>query len=218
MTTAILIPSLNRPQRLLFAIDNIHSNTTEPHVILFCVSDDESKRILGKEGEGFIDDSGVEDHRYVTRMNKLVRHTVARKCDSLFFGSDDVIHHDGWLGEALKELERFSCVVVNDEHNPNGTQALIRTEYLDRAVFDSPGDAFHGGYLHNFADTEQHFTAYKRNEYGRAMDSHVEHLHPIWESANAVPWDDTYVNAYDGWDHDQALWQARAQQIDQLLI
>ena len=218
MKTAILVPSLNRPQRLRFAIDNIHANTPEDHRILFCVSDEESKRILEEQGEWFLDDSDDEDRRYVTRMNKLVHEPLALECDALFFGSDDVIHHDGWLGEALKELEGFSCVVVNDGHNPNGTQALIRTEYLAHAVFDAPGDAFHGGYQHNFADTEQHFTAYKRNQYARAMGSHVEHLHPIWQSANAIPWDETYTNASVGWDHDQALFRERAQRIDQLLV
>lgn len=212
--TAILVPSLNRPQRLRFVIDNIHANTPEPHRILFCVSDEESADILQAEKEWFIWDAEDEDRRYVTRMNKLVRLPLAEECEALFFGSDDVIHHDGWLTKALRQLEHHALVVVNDGHNPNGTQALIRTEYLSLAVFDSPGDAFHHGYQHNFADTEQHFTAFKRGEYGRAMESHVEHLHPVFQSANAAPWDDTYVNATKGWDHDQALFHERAQIID----
>jgi hypothetical protein len=215
VTCAVLIPSLDRPHRLEETISHLHRNTAEAHRLLFCVSDEESKRALDWLGEWYLDDSDDDDHRYVTRMNKLVRHIG--DAETVFFGSDDVIHHPGWLTEALKVLERFSCVVVNDGHNPNGTQALVRADYLDRAVFDAPGDAFHHGYLHNFADNEQHFTAYKRNEYARAMESHVEHLHPLFQSHNAIPWDSTYTNAQRGWDHDAALFHERAQVIDQAL-
>ena len=45
-------------------------------------------------------------------------------------------------------------VVVKDCLNSSGTQALIRREYLDRAVVDEPGNAFWSGYQHNYADTE----------------------------------------------------------------
>lgn len=213
MTTAILIPSLNRPQRLRQTISYLHANTAEPHRLLFCVSDIESKVILSELGEWYLDDSDDPDRRYVTRMNKLVRHID--DADAVFFGSDDVIHHPGWLTEAWKVLEDFSCVVVNDGHNPNGTQALMRAGFLPFAVFDSPGDAFHNGYIHNFADNEQHFTAFKQGEYARAMESHVEHLHPLFQSDNAIPWDATYSNAQKGWDHDQMLFNERVQLIDQ---
>lgn len=212
MTCAILIPSLDRPQRLAAMIENIHANTPLPHRILFCVSDDYSKDILTERREWFLDDSDTNDRRYVTRMNKLVRHI--EDADTIFFGSDDVIHQPGWLEEGLKVLDDYAVVVVNDLHNPSGTQALMRAEYLPKAVFDSPGDAFFYGYHHNFADNEQHFTAYKRNEYGRAMESHVEHLHPLFQSANALPWDKTYSNAQAGWDHDEALFRSRAAMID----
>lgn len=209
---AILIPSLNRPQRLRMTTEVIHANTAEPHRILFCVSDNESKSILDELGEWYLDDSDDTDRRYVTRMNKLVRHLTDE--ETMFFGSDDVIHHPGWLTEALKEIDAHAVVVVNDCHNSNGTQAVVRRDYLDKAVFDSPGDAFHGGYQHNFADNEQHFTAGKQGEYARAMESYVEHLHPLFRSHNAIPWDETYRGAMNGWDHDERLFRERAALIE----
>lgn len=216
MTCAILVPSLNRPQYLARVVENIHAATPEPHRIFFCVSDDESKRILTDLKEWFLDDSDTDDRRYVTRMNKLVRGLIG--CDSIFFGSDDVRFTPGWLSAALAVMESGpEVVVVNDQRNPNGTQALITYEYLDRAVFDAPGDAFHGGYLHNFADTEMFFTAYKRGVYARAMDSIVEHLHPLFQGKEALPWDTTYTNAMQGWAHDEALFKERAAAIDQAL-
>ncbi len=212
---AILIPSLNRPQRLLPTIEAIHANTSESHKIMFCVSDKESMDILDRAGEWFISDEDDPDRRYVTRMNKLVRHLDS--AETIFFGSDDVIHQPGWLTAALTVMKETGAqlVVVNDLHNPSGTQALMDRRYLPHAVFDAAGDAFHSGYYHNFADNEQHFTAYKHGLYARAMDSIVEHLHPLFRSQNAIPWDETYkVGAMHGWDHDEALFKERAALID----
>ena len=216
MSAAILIPSLNRPQRLKETIRRIHAGTPEEHRILFCVSDDESKEILTKAEEWFLDDSDVEDRRYVTRMNKLIGYLENE--DTIFFGSDDVIHHPGWLTAALKVLNQGPrVVVVNDLRNANGTQALIATEYLERSVFDAPGKAFHDGYLHNFADSEQFFTASLRGVYARALQSYVEHLHPVFGHQRSIPWDHTYQSAVDGWDHDTALFQVRSELINKAL-
>ena len=209
---AILVPSLNRPQNLRATIANIHENTPEAHFILFCVSDQESKDILDELEEWYVDDSDCEDRRYVTRMNKLVKWLDDAK--TLFFGSDDVIHHQGWLTAALRVMDEGpSVVVVNDLHNANGTQAVIRREYLQRAVFDAPGLAFHPGYGHNFADNEMFATAQVRGEYARAPLSVVEHLHPLFGSANAANWDETYRGAQRTWDRDEELWRTRSQMI-----
>lgn len=214
--TAILIPSLNRPQRLEELVQNIHSATSDEHALLFCVSDDQSKEILTSLGEWFLDDSEGTDRRYVTRMNKLIEHIA--DAEFVFFGSDDVIHHPGWLRDAKKALQGpLQLVVVNDLRNQNGTQALIRTEYLEHAVFDAPGLAFHPGYLHNFADTEQFYTAGKRGVYGRALNSYVEHLHPLFQGQRTIGWDATYVNAMQGWDQDSARYNDRIRQIDAAL-
>lgn len=210
LPVAILVPSLNRPQRLLETIRHIRTTTPKPFGILFCVSDPESIAILQAMGEQFIDDSDREDKRYVTRMNKLVRHVGEAR--TVFFGSDDVIHRPGWFEEAAAVLDQgYAVAVVNDLKNQLGTQALVRTDYLSYAVFDDPGVVFHPGYLHNYADNEMFLTATMRGTCGRAMESIVEHLHPLM--GGSVPWDSTYQVATDGWDHDLALFEERAQMI-----
>lgn len=212
-SSAILVPSLNRPHRLEFMITSIHAATPEEHRILWMVSDDESKELLTKAGEWFLDDADTDDRRYVTRMNKLIREIG--DASFVFFGSDDVIHHKGWLSAAIKVLNQGSEVaVVNDLRNPNGTQALIRAEYLQRAVFDAPGEAFHHGYKHNFADTEQFLTAHRQGVLARALGSYVEHLHPIFTSARHIGWDSTYEIATDGWEHDRQLFAFRSALMD----
>lgn len=215
LPTAILIPSLNRPQNLRRVVENIREATPEAHFILFCVSDANSRDILDELGEWYLDDSDCEDRRYVTRMNKLIDHID--DAETIFFGSDDVIHHKGWLSAALKVMDTGpSMVVCNDLHNLAGTQAVIRRDYLDRAVFDAPGKAFHPGYSHNFADNEMFYTANVRGEMAHARDAVVEHLHPLFGSINAMPWDQTYRDAQAGWDQDVSLWKQRREQIEML--
>ena len=211
----ILVPSLNRALRLRQVVENIHEATPEPHRLLFCVGDEQSKRILDDLDEDYIDDALADDKRYVTRMNEMVRMVTT---PTMFFGSDDVHHHPGWLSAALRIMDQGpSVVVVNDLRNPNGTQAVMRTSYLPLAVYDAPGDAFHHGYLHNFADTEQFFTAHKRGAYARAMGSFVEHLHPVFGSPNSLGWDSTYTDAQSGWDEDARRFNERVAAIEAAL-
>ena len=67
MSVAVLVPSLDRPQRLLGLIENIHA-TTDNARILFCVSDQASLDIMADVHDAhYVDDSGADDHRYVTR-------------------------------------------------------------------------------------------------------------------------------------------------------
>jgi glycosyltransferase involved in cell wall biosynthesis len=212
LPVAILVPSLNRPQRLLETVRHIRTTTPKPFGILFCVSDDESRSILQAMGESFIDDGDCEDKRYVTRMNKMVKHLGEAR--SVFFGSDDVIHRPGWFEAAASVLsDGYAVAVVNDLKNGQGTQALVRTDYLSYAVFDDPDSVFHPGYLHNFADNEMFYTATVRGVCGRALDSIVEHLHPVM--GGPLPWDSTYQIATDGWNHDVSLFEERVKLINE---
>ncbi len=216
LPTAILIPSLNRPQNVRRTIENLAANTPEAHYTLWCVSDPESKKILDEAGEWYLDDSDRDDRRYVTRMNRLLSYIEDAR--TIFFDSDDVIHHPRWLTYALAVMDETgkSCVVVNDQRNMAGTQAVIRREYLERAVFDKPGLAFHPGYIHNYADNEMFYTAQVQDEFARAPLAVVEHLHPAFKAANALPWDKTYLDAYRGIEHDLAIWRERHDLIEQI--
>jgi hypothetical protein len=107
------------------------------------------------------------------------------------------------------ETQERAVIVVNDLRNPNGTQAVIRLDYQPFLVFDDEDAAFHPGYHHNFADTEMFITAAKYEQLGRAMESRVEHLHPIYQNDASRPWDDTYRNAFTHWEQDGKLFNDR---------
>jgi len=212
--TAILIPSLGRSQHVRRTYANIEANTPEPHIQMWCAGEPEYFTEFDQieDPVSWLNDTDSDDKRYVTRMNKLAKAAVAMKCEYVFFGSDDVIHHPHWLSKALEimeEAENCSVVVVNDLRNPNGTQAVVRTEYLPLAVFDDPEAAFHDGYQHNFADTEMFQTAAQRGVIYRANESHVEHLHPLHRGSNQREWDDTYAHAQSQWHVDSELYHER---------
>ena len=224
MRTAILIPSLGRAQYVKRVFGNIEQNTPEDHDQFWCVSGDEYGEQLEdlsvEHGLGLytLRDDDDPDKRYVTRMNKLA--ASVKDYDFVFFGSDDVIHHPHWLKRALEvmeEVEEAKVVVVNDLRNPNGTQALVATDYLPLAVFDDPDAAFHKAYHHNFADIEMFRTAKRRGVIYRAMDSHVEHLHPLFGGPSRRPWDETYEGARITYDQDEALYDARMKLMEEAL-
>lgn len=212
-STAILIPSLNRASYLSDVAHNIHDVTTEDHRIYWCVGEDDSVGVLNDISEDMLFDGKDPDKRYVTRMNKLIHHVEE---DEIFFGSDDVVHHHDWLTAARSVMDQgYDVVVVNDLSNPNGTQALMRTDYLSSACFDDPDAAFHYGYAHNFADTEQFNTARLQGKLARAMDSVVAHLHPHGHTAyfdnpheKRAP-DSTYINSQATWAQDGELFGQR---------
>lgn len=212
-STAILIPSLERGQYLADVVQNIIDRTPEDHRLYFAIGDDRSRDVLDHLEQSYLWDGELADKRYVTRMNKLLSYVEE---DEIFFGSDDVVFHQEWLTRARAVMDQgYPVVVVNDLSNPNGTQALMRTDYVPHACFDDPQAAFHSGYLHNFADTEQFTTARLRGALGRAMDSVVAHLHPgghtsFYENPHQKrPFDSTYTDAQSHWDHDAALFQKR---------
>ena len=231
MRTAILIPSLGRADRVERVHGNIEQNTPEEHTQFWMVTEEEGYAeklfLLMPTNLTYHLDDDDPDKRYVTRMNKLA--SLVRDLsdlgpdyayDYVFFGSDDVVHHPRWLKNAIDVMESTegcSVVVVNDWHNANGTQALVRTSYLPLAVYDDPSVAFHPGYRHNFADTEMFLTAELRGAKAYASGAVVEHLHPVFQSANAIAWDDTYLNAGKGWHEDARLFEARSAAIREAL-
>ena len=212
-STAILVPSLNRGQYLRDLVENIRDTTHEDHRIYFAIGDELSREVLDGLEQEYLWDGEVSDKRYVTRMNKLVAQVEE---DEVFFGSDDVVFNDEWLARARAVMDKgYPVVVVNDLSNPNGTQALMRADYLPLACFDNPYAAFHHGYMHNFADNEQFNTARIQGKLARAMDSIVAHLHPHGHTTffeNPYPKrppDATYTDAQGYWEHDAALFDKR---------
>lgn len=174
MKTAILIPTLNRPQYIKALIKNIREVTPEPHEIYFMTSNKETKIIARENGAICFNDVGETD--LITRTNALYRLTDE---PLIYTGSDDMWCHEGWLSRLIEKIkEGYEVVVPQDLLNPNGTQALITRKYIEEqsCCVDVPNVVYYPGYKHDFAETEQFEVAKKRGVFSRS-DAVVEHLH-----------------------------------------
>jgi len=218
MSTAILTPSLGRPQYFRSVVENIERATPEPHTQIWCIGEPGYHLDYPPHSLMVLDDTTDPDKRYVARMNKLA--LAARMVvgvEFIFFGQDDVIYHDGWLSAAMGWMvEGVDVVLVNDDRKEKGTQALMRSSYAGLAVFDDPTAVFHPGYVHNFADDEQHETARQRGVLAMAPDSHVEHLNPLLRAGDRQ-YDDTYRLAQGKWSHDAQLFGQRMARMKDVL-
>lgn len=203
--TAILIPSLWRPEGLSRVLHNLEKTTPETHQVYACVdrNDGESMQVCLDFGVNFITDDG--DY-FVPRLQKLYEWSTE---PWFFTGSDDIIFSNGWLTGCFAAAQDHHRVICpNDGHNPNGTNFLVSREYITEhsGTIDGTNEVYHPGYFHNFSDDELVGTARKRGVYTRAMGVLVESTHPGFGNA---PDDDTYRKPRAMWGHDEALYHSR---------
>jgi hypothetical protein len=203
LSTAILIPVLDRPHRVEPLVANIADATPEPHTILFAASDQPTIDELDRLGINYLRDDGDS---WPNRINRLFHATTD---PYVFLGADDVSFHSGWLSEALKAMAEVDGVVaVSDLFNPYGTLALVSRRYIteESGCVDTPGVVVHGGYRHNYSDTELFSVARARGRHAYCAESIVEHFHP---SAGKAPMDGTYQIGFDHEMADRVLYASR---------
>ena len=153
--------------------------------------------------------------RYAEGINELARMAVEDGHEWLGVMADDLHLHEGWYEAAMKVAEETGalCVGTNDLHNPrvvagqHATHFLVHKDFLKRGSFDGPGTIMTEAMRHNAVDDELRTTALHYGTYAMAMDSKVEHLHPVWGLGE---WDEPYERgAGSGIDDDLALYHER---------
>jgi len=203
LSTAILIPVLDRPHRIKPLLANIADATTEPHRVVFAASDQPTVDELERHGAAFLRDDG---DTWPNRINRLFHATEA---PYVFLGADDVLFQRGWLAAALSTMRRVEgVVVVNDLHNANGTNALVSRRYIEEqsGCVDVPGVVIYPGYDHNYSDSECWEVARSRGKLMRADGAIVEHQHP---AAGKGEMDATYRKGHATMEADRALYRSR---------
>ena len=153
--------------------------------------------------------------RYAEGINELARMAVEDGCEWLGVMADDLKLHEGWWEEAMKVHAETGALVIGlqDCHNPrviagqHATHFLVHRTFLQVGSFDGPGTIMSTSYHHSFVDDELRTTALHYGIYAMAMESRVEHLHPVWGFGE---WDETYERgAGTDMDKDEALFHER---------
>lgn len=215
---AILIPTLGRAGVLEGLLDNLAETTpryTYNPVFVLDQDDRESmdavKKLHRRPGQtlSWI----VSDGTYPQKTNAGLRATVE---PFVLPTADDVRFHDGWLEAVEAAFEDETVKVVGtDDLSPatadrtHATMPVLRRSYCDDpgAAWGETGTVFHGGYRHNFCESETWQLASHRGVTAWAERAVIEHLHPAWGKRGEDATDEK--GNKQGWEEDEALFRSR---------
>jgi glycosyltransferase involved in cell wall biosynthesis len=217
---AILIPTLNRAERLKAVADNIHKNTKVSHTIYFIIEpeDDASLKVIQEINEWAVYN---KETQYVGAINTGYRFT---KEPYIFCGSDDLDFHEGWDSECLKVMENPKIGITGPidswEISKSGVHCshlFIRRSYLKKysGVEDEENVVYSSNYIHLMCDIETEQTAMKRGAFEQCKTAFVEHNH--WFIGKAQK-DATYALCDNCRDHDVAVYDKRRKNFEQYVF
>lgn len=180
--TAVLVPVLGRPQNAAPFMESLKASTAQATVYAIANSADQ-KTITAWAKAGALILEGNDLNTFAEKVNHGYRATTE---PWLLLVGDDVRFHAGWLEAAQKV--GTEVVGTNDLANPRVLKGehtchpLIRRSYIDEqgASWDGPGVVAHEGYGHWYVDDEIVTVAKQREVFKVALDSVVEHLHPLF--------------------------------------
>lgn len=190
--TAVLVPVLGRPQNAAPFMASLRASTGLARAYAICQSGDEDTAAAWLDAGAEVLDSG-EQQSFAAKVNLGYAKTSE---PWVFLVGDDVRFHPGWLDEAQAiGANGYDVVGTNDLGNPrvmsgdHATHLLIRRTYIDEhgASWDGPGVVCHEGYRHWFVDDEIVLAAKQRGAWAMAINSKVEHLHPLWGKGEMDP-------------------------------
>jgi hypothetical protein len=212
--TAVIVPVMKRPQNAAPFMASLRASTGLATVYAVAdVGDEETAEAWRMAGATV---KYAEIGRPGTFAEK-VNAAYGMQTDEpwLFLTGDDVRFHAGWLDHAQAVAgDQLHVIGTNDLSNPrvtsgeHATHLLIRRSYVDEqgASWDGPKVVCHEGYRHWYVDNEMVTAAKLRNVWGMALGSVVEHLHPLFGTAEN---DDVYELGQSHQKQDYALWRQR---------
>jgi glycosyltransferase involved in cell wall biosynthesis len=205
---ALLIPTLDRPERLPAICANVAATTVDvtPYFII-------EQR-----------DTATADKAHTTGANVIINKRTPNYAGAintglfettepwLYVSADDFVYHEGWVDAARPYMNDYGMIGTNDLHNTEvmagvmATSFFISREYAVTACIDQPGLMLHEGYDHHYVDTEVTGTARHRGVFKYCAESHVEHHHYLWGLAEK---DKTYVKGLQNHNADFILFNNR---------
>jgi glycosyltransferase involved in cell wall biosynthesis len=192
---AVLVPVLLRTHRIQPFLSSLRANTPPVFRVVFIPDPDDEPMIAAVEKAGASDvDVLPVKANYARKINAGVEATDE---PLLFFGADDLKFHPEWLERAKERMtEDIGVVSTNDLCNPrtmrgeNATHPLVARWYAESPTIDGSPGPLYGRYPHEYVDREFSEVARSRGAFAYAVDSVVEHLHPL---VGKAPEDDIYA-------------------------
>ena len=187
----VIVPMLGRAGQVDRLVGSLADSTDRARVLFVC-TDIDTEVLAAVAHHDHLVVPPAERGDYAHKINLGV---AASDEPLIFTGAIDLHFHDGWLEAAEWMLEGLTQVVgTNDLANPrtaqgHSTHTLTTRDYADLGLIDGRPGLLCEDYIHEFVDDEMVGTARKRGVYAHAVDSIVEHLHPM---AGKAEWDDTY--------------------------
>jgi hypothetical protein len=215
LPTAVIVPVMNRPASAAPFMRYMRASTGLANVYAICDPPDTSTQDAWRDAGAnvIISDRG---YTFAQKVNCGYEHTSE---PVLFFTGDDIHPYPGWLDHAQHVMVRdgVGLVATNDLGNArvtsgeHATHPLISRQYIDErgASWDGPKTVAHEGYGHWYVDEEWSWVAKLRGEFGAALGSVVEHLHPIWGKGDD---DATYRRGQASVNADRLLWERRVRE------
>jgi hypothetical protein len=213
--TTVIVPVLGRPQNARPFMETLRASTGMAHVVAVTSEDEDAD--AWTEAGALV--RMTDEPSFACKVNAALDRTDT---PWIFITGDDVRFHPGWLDHAqhVGNLQKVGVVGTNDLGNPrvmageHATHLLIRRSYIDEvgASWDGPGLVCHEGYRHWYVDDEIVTAAKLRGEWGMALGSFVEHLHPIWDKGET---DATYELGQSFAKDDAKLFKNRVRQFAQ---
>lgn len=196
----VIVPVLGRPHHIEPLLESLYSTVPDAEVVFMTSPTDyEPKKEIKRLGERLIDVRYERTGDYARKINVGYKHT---KEPLMFLAATDLKFHPDWYENAISKLsDKIHVVGTNDLGNPDvlqgvhSTHTLVTRQYVNKfGTIDEPRKVLHEGYLHEWVDNEFVNTAKKREAFSMAMDSIVEHLHPLWGKGE---WDENYAMTDD---------------------
>jgi len=188
---AVLVPVLGRPDNAAPFMASLRASTGLATVYAIADGNDPATAEAWRAAGAHVLVDPSNPVTFARKVNLGYRETEE---PWLFLVGDDVRFHPGWLDRAqyVADCTQAAVVGTNDLGNPrvmtgdHATHMLISRAYVDEqgASWDGPGVVAHEGYHHWHVDDELVTVAKDRGQWAAALDSIVEHLHPLWGKAD----------------------------------
>ncbi len=182
--TAVIVPVMRRPKNAEPFMKSLKASSEQAHAYAIAnVNDQPTIDAWEKAGAKVITTT------FTTFAEKVNFGYYSSDEPWLLLVGDDVHFHPGWLKAAQSAGSAGASVIgTNDLVNPRVRKGqhtchpLIRRSYIKEqgASWDGPGLVAHEGYGHWFVDDEIVTAAKQRGVWAMALDSVVEHLHPLF--------------------------------------